>query len=409
MTSPLNLLDESTYTDGFPHQEFRRLRTESPVFHQEHPGWPTGYWNVVRHSDVVAISRDAATWSSQPTPFLTPNADPGSDGTSELLLSLDPPDHTRMRLLISRGFTPRRIREMEGKIQATVDRLIDDLTGRSECDMVHDLAVELPLQVIADLVGVPEQDRKQVFAWTETMFGFDADQAPEAAQQALGEMFSYADQLCELRRENPQDDLISALIDAEIDGETLTQLQIDLFFMLLQNAGSETTRNLITSGAVALLEHPEQTAALRADLDGGIDNAVEELLRWVTPVMQFVRRPRVDIEIADQKIAAGDAVVLWYPSANRDADVFDQPDVLDLTRDASDHVAFGAGGPHFCLGASLARIELRIMFRELLTRFEGLALATEVGDLRRVHSNLIDGLAEMPIRWDSLKPSSTSA
>jgi cytochrome P450 len=226
--------------------------------------------------------------------------------------------------------------------------------------------------------------------------------ADERADAATA-MFMYADSLCEQRRAEPRDDLMSVLITAEVDGETLTQMQIDLFFMLLQNAGSETTRNLITTGMLELLQRPEQLARLRADLSI-MPTAIEELLRWVSPVMQFTRRARHDTEIGDRSIPAGDRVALVYPSANRDERAFDDPDHLDLTRHPNDHVAFGAGGPHFCLGANLARFEARIMFEALLTRFEGLETTAPVDALPRVHSKLIDGYAHLPIRWDALLP-----
>ena len=212
----------------------------------------------------------------------------------------------------------------------------------------------------------------------------------------------YADGLCEQRRAEPRDDLLSVLLTAEVDGETLTQLQIDLFFMLLQNAGSETTRNLITTGMLVLLEHPDQLDRLRGDLSI-LPPAIEELLRWVSPVMQFTRRAVRDTEVAGQPIAAGERVVLVYPSANRDERAFEKPDELDLTRQPNEHVAFGAGGPHFCLGANLARFEARVMFEALLTRFDGLEVAGPVDSLPRVHSNLIDGYAHVPIRWDTLR------
>ena len=195
---------------------------------------------------------------------------------------------------------------------------------------------------------------------------------------------------------------MSVLISAEVNGETLTQMQIDLFFMLLQNAGSETTRNLITTGTMVLLEHPEELERLRSDLSL-LPTAIEELLRWVSPVMQFTRRATADTEIAGQAIAAGDHVVLVYPSANRDERAFAEPDRLDIGRQPNDHVAFGAGGPHYCLGANLARIEARVMFEAVLTRFVGLEVTVAEEELPRVHSNLIDGYAHVPVRWESIQ------
>ena len=393
--------DPATFAHGFPHDTFRALRADDPVSHHDHPTWKRGYWIVARHVDVQRVSRDSATFSNAPNPFL--NAEMAEDDTamSELLISQDPPLHTKLRKLINKGFTPRRVAELEDRVRDRVDRIVDSLAGRDECDLVTDIALWLPLHVIADLVGVPEDDREQVFRWTELTFGFDEAVTPEERADAATAMFMYADGLCEQRRAEPRDDLLSVLITAEVDGETLTQMQIDLFFMLLQNAGSETTRNLITTGMIVLLQHPDQLALMRSD-PSIVPVAVEELLRYVSPVMQFTRTATRDIEIAGRSIRAGERVVLVYPSANRDERAFEDPDDLDITRQPNDHVAFGAGGPHFCLGANLARFEARIMFDALLTRFDGLELAAPVDALPRVHSNLIDGYAHAPVRWDSL-------
>ena len=402
MSTSLDLLDPATFAAGFPHEEFRRLRDEAPVFRHDHPHWPGGFWNITRHADVQRVSRDQR-FSNQPNPFLTDRPPASDDPSSHLLISLDPPDHTKLRKLINRGFTPRRVGDLTSRVQATVDRLLDDVAERGECDMVTDIAVELPLQVIADLVGVPEADRHMIFEWTEQTFGFDPDQDPAVAEQASTNLFLYADRMCEERQREPKDDLITVLLNAEVDGERLTPIQIEVFFMLLQNAGSETTRNLITSGTLALLEHPDQLARLQAE-PALLPTAIEELLRYVTPVMQFVRRPDEDVEVAGTTIGAGEPTVIWYSSANRDDRAFDEPDDLVLDRSPNDHVAFGAGGPHFCLGASLARLEARLMFEAIVERFVDLEVVGDAATYPRVWSNLIDGLASMPIRWRDVKP-----
>jgi cholest-4-en-3-one 26-monooxygenase len=290
---------------------------------------------------------------------------------------------------------------LEDKLRARTNSIIDGLRVRDSADLVHDLALWLPLHVIADMVGVPEGDRADVFAWTEKSFGFDPSLSLEDRSQAITDMFMYADGLSRERQENPQDDLLSILLEAEIEGHRLTQFQISSFFMLLQNAGSETTRNLITTGTLALLEHPDQLGKLQADLTL-MPSAIEELLRFVTPVMYFSRQAMTDTEVGGVAIKEGDRVVLSYPSANRDDRAFDRPDTVDITRTPNDHVAFGAGGPHFCLGASLARIEARVMFESIITKFEGLEVDGDPATMPRVHSNLIDGFAELPIRWKSI-------
>jgi cholest-4-en-3-one 26-monooxygenase len=398
------LHEPTTYDQGFPHDLFRSLRAERPVSHHEHPRWEGGYWAIVRHEDVQRVSRDSATFRNAPHPFLEAEVGPDQSGTSELLISLDAPDHSKMRKLVSRGFTPRRVSDLTERVHARVDTIVDALRDRTEADLVTDVAVWLPLHVIADLVGVPEEDRRQVFEWTEITFGFDAAVTPAERQEAAMAMYAYADGMCEARRSDPRDDLMSVLLAAEVDGEQLTQLQIDLFFLLLQNAGSETTRNLITSGTLALLENPAQMDELRSD-PALLPAAIEELLRYVTPVVQFCRTAVTDTEVGGQPIAAGDRLALFYASANRDERAFTDPDSVDVTRQPNDHVAFGAGGPHYCLGASLARLEARAMFEAILTRFDGLEVdpAVDVDALPRVHSNLIDGFAHLPVRWSAIK------
>jgi cytochrome P450 len=395
----LVLHDPGTYAHGFPYERFRVLRDTDPVSHHEHPDWERGYWAVARHRDVQQVSRDSVTFRNAPHPFLEGTAD---EGTSLLLISLDDPEHLKLRKLINRGFTPKRVADLTGRIRARVDGIIDGLRERDSCDLVNDLALWLPLHVIADLVGVPEEDRRQVFEWTELTFGFDSSVTAEQRSEAALAMYGYADGMCELRRAEPRDDLMGVLLNAEVDGERLTQFQIDLFFMLLQNAGSETTRNLITSGTLALLDVPDQLERLRGD-HSLLPVAIEELLRFVTPVMQFCRTAAVDTEVGRQKIMAGDRVLLVYSSANRDERAFSEPDRIDIGRQPNDHVAFGAGGPHFCLGASLARLEARVMFEAILTRFDGLEVAADPATLPRVHSNLIDGFAHLPIRWSAVR------
>lgn len=397
------LHDPQTYAHGFPYEVFRDLRDHDPVSHREHPVWKDGYWAVTRHADVQRVSRDWNGFHNAPNPFLPGDGElVDESGSSLLMISLDPPDHTKLRKLISSGFTPRRINDLAAQVKARVDSVIDSVAERGECDLVRDVALWLPLHAIADLVGVPEEDRKQVFEWTELTFGFDADTTAEERGDAAQAMYAYADAMCAERADNPRDDLMSVLLHAEIDGDRLDQMQLAVFFMLLQNAGSETTRNLITTGMLTLLERPDDLARLQGDLSI-LPVAIEELLRLATPVMSFTRMATKDTEIGEQAVAAGDRVLMVYASANRDERAFDDPDGLHLTRDPNDHVAFGAGGPHFCLGAHLARLESKLMFEAILTRFEGLEMAADPTSLPRVNSNLIDGLAEMPVRWTGVR------
>jgi cholest-4-en-3-one 26-monooxygenase len=397
------LYQPATYARGFPYEVFRNLRDTDPVSHHDHPAWEHGYWAVTRHADVQRVSRDWNGFQNAPNPFLPDRADFGDEaGASLLMISLDPPEHTKLRKLISSGFTPRRINDLAERVKARVDAVIDSVADRGECDLVRDVALWLPLHAIADLVGVPEEDRKQVFEWTELSFGFDAATTPAQRTGAAQSMFAYADAMCAARADEPRDDLMSVLLHAEIDGERLTQMQLAVFFLLLQNAGSETTRNLITSGTLSLLERPDDLARLRTD-PALLPVAIEELLRHATPVMSFTRVATRDTEVGGQAIAAGDHVLMVYASANRDERAFEEPDDIDITREPNDHVAFGAGGPHFCLGSHLARLEATLMFEAILNRFEGLEVTTDPASLPRVNSNLIDGLAEMPVRWSGVR------
>jgi cholest-4-en-3-one 26-monooxygenase len=399
-----SLHDPATYAHGVPYDYYRELRANDPVSHHEHGSYERGYWAVARHADVQRVSRDSETFHNAPNPFLMEEGQgqPDDAGANDLLISLDSPEHVKMRKLINRGFTPRRVADLTDRIRVRTDSILGELDGRDSCDLVEDIALWLPLHVIADLVGVPEEDRRMIFDWTEKSFGFDESVGVEERGQALISMYGYADGMCEIRRQEPHDDLISILLESEVDGDHLTQMQIDLFFMLLQNAGSETTRNLITTGLLALLQNPEQYDKLRGDLSL-LPVAIEELLRFVTPVIHFTRTAVHDTEIAGRPIAEGELVLMIYAAANRDDTAFADPDALDVTRQPNDHVAFGAGGPHFCLGASLARLEAKIMFEALLTRFDGLAVDGDPDSFPRVHSNLIDGFAHLPIRWDGLR------
>ena len=392
--------DPLTYANGFPYDAFRELRDREPISRRT---FSSGrhYWAITRHADVQRVSRDSDTFLNAPHPFLDAEDQQDDTGTSELLISKDAPEHIKLRKLINRGFTPKRVADLTDRLVARVDSIIDELADRTGCDLVHDLALWLPLHVIADLVGVPEEDRQQIFDWTEMTFGFDPSVTAEQRGDAAMQMYMYADQMCVDRQAKPRDDLMSVLLHAEVDGEKLTQMQIDVFFMLLQNAGSETTRNLITTGLLALLQQPAQLARLQADL-ALLPTAIEELLRFATPVMQFMRTATVDTEIGGTAIAAGDRVLMVYASANRDERAFADPDAVDVARAPNDHVAFGAGGPHFCLGASLARLEAKVMFESILTRFDGLAVDGDSATFPRVNSNLIDGFAHLPITWDRL-------
>jgi len=311
---------------------------------------------------------------------------------------MDPPRHTKLRNLVNKGFTPKMVRVMEPHVRDIATSIIDGVARRGECDFVTEVAAELPLQVIAELIGIPLEDRHRVFEWSNTMIGLEDPEygnSLEQATQASMAMFAFADELASERRQQPRDDLVTAIIDAEVDGEQLTQLEFNVFFLLLAVAGNETTRNLISGGMLALMEYPEQRERLRAD-PSLMPTAVEEMLRWVTPVMYFRRTATRDTELRGGRIREGDKVTMWYISANRDEEAFPDADRFEVARDPNAHLAFGGGGVHFCLGASLARLEIRVMFEELLRRLPDIELA---GPVSRLRSNFISGIKHIPVRF----------
>ena len=394
----IDLTNPDAFVAGVPHEWFSRLRREAPVFwHPEVEG--TGFWAVTTYDDFVTVNRDWETYSSmRGAVFMWDMPEDSLEQQRLLMLNMDPPLHTRYRLLINKGFTPRMVNALEATMRDRTREILDRVAANGECDFVVDVAAELPLQVIADLMGVPQEDRHKLFDWSNRMVGAEDPEygiTEEDTALASMELYAYAAELANQKRANPGEDLISVLsTKAEVDGERLSGLEIDLFFLLLSVAGNETTRNLISHGLVALLEHPDQLAQLRANPEL-MGSTIEEMLRWASPVMQFRRTATVDHELNGQAIKEGDKIVFWHISANRDETKFVDPFRFDITRAPNEHVAFGGGGPHFCLGANLARMEIRVMFEELLARFPEMEITGEVSRLR---SNFINGIKHIPLR-----------
>jgi cytochrome P450 len=328
------------------------------------------------------------------------NPTPAS-GAGKMLITIDPPQHGRLRRLVNKGFTPRMVAQLEPSVRAITTSILDEVAPRGACDFVTDIAALLPLGVICALMGVPREDWGLMFTLTNRVLGAEdpeyqtiAGDARETANQGLREMFGYFVQLVTARRAERRDDLISVLTDAEMDGESLTDEEILYFCYLLIVAGNETTRNAISGGMLALCEHPAERARLAADA-ALLPTAVEEILRWTSPVMHMARFVTRDTVLHGQPIRAGERVLMWYPSANRDAAMFPDADHFDVGRTPNEHIAFGLG-EHFCLGAGLARQELRVMFETLLARLPDIALA---GPVERLRSGFIGGIKHMPIRF----------
>lgn len=394
---------EDTWAVAPPDEQFAVLRREAPVYWHECPDDP-GFWAVTKHADVRAISRDWQTYSTEVgSAFIrTPPTPEALELTRLTLLNMDPPKHTRYRALIAKGFTPKMIRMLTDKIHARAVQLVADVAERDGAvEFVSEVAALMPLQIICDMIGIPDSDQHLIFDWSNRLVGFqdpDFRTSEEDGQLAAAEIYAYCDALVAERREAPRDDLMSTLVHAEIDGDRLNAEELDLFFVLLCVAGNETTRNLISHAMLALIEHPDQRADLvAAGLDDGRWNtATEEFLRWGSSIQNFRRTATRDTEIRGQEIADGDKVVLFYYSANRDEEVFADPQRFDVRRSPNDHVTFGGGGTHFCLGANLARLEIKSMIRELLQRYPNAELA---GPVTRMRSDFINGIKKMPVQF----------
>ena len=360
-----------------------------------------GHWALTTHDDVFYASRHPDVFSSSPSITIGDQPQEIAEFFGSMIV-LDDPRHQRLRSIVSRAFTPKVVARIEASVRERARRLVASLIAAhpsGEGEAVSELAGPLPLQVICDMMGIPEEDHQRIFHWTNVILGFgDPDLATdfEELMQVSIEMGGYATALAEDRRSNPHDDLTTSLVQAEVDGERLTSAEVASFFILLAAAGNETTRNAISHGLLALTRYPEQRQAWWADFDGVSHSAVEEIVRWASPVIYMRRTLTQDFELSGTKLAAGDKATLWYCSANRDESKFADPWMFDVTRNPNPHVGFGGGGAHFCLGANLARREIRVMFEELHREIPDI-VATE--EPARLHSAFIHGIKTLPIAW----------
>ncbi|MGH9098482.1 MAG: cytochrome P450 [Acidimicrobiales bacterium] len=399
----IDLLSPSSFAHGQPHDQFAWLRANEPVHWHPEPG-ADGFWAITRLDDVRAVERDPATFSSTPTIMIADEAGGFNLPDHHMMIMSDPPRHTSLRKIVGSEFIPKAAKAMRPRIEQLATRIIDGVTDAGACDLVTDIAGLMPSYVIADMLGIPHEDGVALYALTEAIHAAPESQAAGAGLEAILNMFNYANGVWEARRSQPADDLATLIAQASVDGNQLDVIDFNLFFMLLIDAGGDTTRNLVARGLDALFAHPGQLAWLMEDLDARLPSAIGELLRWVSPVIYMRRTAQCDTEIGGVHIAAGQKVMMYFGSANRDPDAFGPTAAeLDLSRKPNNHIAFGGGGPHFCLGAHVARVEIHALLHELLTRLVDLR---PTGPTEWLPSNFISGPKHLPITFRAATPTS---
>jgi cytochrome P450 len=413
----INLFDETLFEYGLAHEAFRILRREDPIHWSPPTEEVVGVWNLVKYNDIRHVSRHPELFGSeegiiQYRPINDEDMAAAATGNGKMLITMDPPRHVKLRRLVNKGFTPRAVRGMHDQIVAITKELLDGIAKKGECDFVIDVASKLPLAVICGMLGLERKDWDLMFQLTNKVLGpgdpeyqtdvpEDQRGTPEAARitgnMGTFQMFGFFGQILQAARSGERplgEDLISILVSSDVDGEKLTDDDILWFCFLLILAGNETTRNAISGGLWALCDHPDQMAKLQADMSL-LPSAVEEILRWVSPVTHMARVALADTEISGQPIKKGERVVMWYPSVNRDEDIFPDAFTFDITRSPNDHLAFGIG-EHFCLGAGFARLEITTVFEQLLTRFPDIRLN---GTPERLRSTFIGGIKHLPVKF----------
>jgi len=396
-----DLTDPDLYARRVPQEEFAELRRAAPVRWNPQPsdmGFDDdGFWAVTKHRDVVAVSRDSDTWSSYENGaiirFLSGNTREQIELQRVIMLNIDPPHHTKVRGIVSRGFTPRAIGNLRDVLHERAQKIVKEAVEKGAGDFVTDVACELPLQAIAELIGVPQEDRHKLFSWSNDMVGYDDPDYEGDGEAASVEILSYSMVMAEDRRACPRDDIVSKLVSAEIDGDQLTSDEFGFFVILLAVAGNETTRNAISHGMLAFLDNPDQWELFKAQRP---ETAVDEIVRWATPVTVFQRTATKDTELGGQPIKKGQRVGLFYRSANFDEDVFEHPERFDVLRSPNPHVGFGGTGAHYCLGANLARLEIDLIFNAIADAMPDI---TKAGDPQRLRSGWLNGIKRLPVSY----------
>jgi cholest-4-en-3-one 26-monooxygenase len=406
--SSIDIASPEVYERGVPHEQFRLLRQHDPVHWHPWRWEGGGFWAITKHADVTAISKDAETYSSAEGHIYLWELEPDALEARRSLIETDPPDHSRLRRIVSAAFTPKKVQDYESYTREIVVELLDASEKQGEFDWVHGVASPLPINVLVSILGVRDEDAPMMIELTDHLVAGTSDQPLD--QNAYGNttplrllpfnspaswaLFEYGRRMGEERRRTPTGDLVSRLVHAEVEGDSLTDAEFCNFFQLLVFAGNETTRTGLSQGMLALIEHPDEFDRLFAE-PALIPAAVEELLRWASPVMYFRRTAMRDVELRGVPIKRGDKLVMWYISANYDEDVFEEPYRFDVGRDPNEQVSFGPGGPHYCLGAFLARLEMRVLLEEIVKR--GIRFE-QAGPARRVRTNFVNGIESMPVR-----------
>jgi len=394
----IDLWDPQSFAHGHPLAQYDWLRANAPVHYQQEPGGP-GFWAVTRFQDVWDVDRNFQSYSSEPTIMIQDPLGQQNFGPYKMMLMMDPPQHTAFRRLIRQEFTVPTAADKKPRMQELAQQIVDAVIEKGECDFVSQVAGEMPSYVIAELMGMPLDDGRELYHLTEAIHTTAGGTPSPEGASAVGKMFEYGTKLIAEKRARPKDDLATKLLAAEVDGKKLDDIEFLLFFLLLIDAGGDTTRNLLSGGMIALLENPDQHRWLMEDLPRRLPSAREELLRWTSPVIYMRRTAKHDVELAGQKVKEGDKVVMYFGSANRDPAKFARADRLDLSRTPNEHIAFGTG-PHGCLGQHIARIEIDAMLGEVLTRMKDFRLK---GDPRWLPSNFISGPQVMPVTFAPAK------
>jgi len=394
--------DPVLYEQRLPVEELAELRRTTPVWWNKQPRGSSGfddegYWVVTRHADIVAVSRDSetfSTWENTALPRFSPDITRDRIEMQRfVMLNIDPPQHTKLRSIVSRGFTPRAINNLRDALAERAKQIVQTAVDGGTGDFVADVACELPLQAIAELLGISQEDRGKIFQWSNEMVGYDDPEYDVDPLDAAYELLGYSMALAQERAECPMDDIVTKLVHAEVDGGHLSSDEFGFFVLLLAVAGNETTRNSITHGMIAFLEDPEQWELFKAERPR---TAVDEIVRWASPITVFQRTAKVDTQIGGQPIKAGARIGLFYRSANFDEDVFADPFRFDILRTPNPHLGFGGSGSHYCLGANLARLQIDLMFNAIADHMPGISLA---GSPRRLRSGWLNGIKELPVRY----------